>query len=239
MRSVQRDQTYFMQHQVAAAELSRRRFESCHFDNCTLRASPGQTISIRDLELVDCSQRSSALAGAVLDEVVVDGLRNLSDMPLFLEGVVFRHVTLRGRIAQFKINPAEALVSWDSPEAKQALAGQRRFYAGIDWALDIREASFTFGPDLQFVPGRLVRFDPSTQALVHRAAFAGVDPSSLPWEKSALEIGIQWFLEDGPYEECVIVAPKKSKAFKRDLAAIEMLRARGLADLASGKPAGA
>jgi hypothetical protein len=234
MRSIHSGQTFFMERRVGAAEISRRRFESCYFDNCSLRPSAGEQLTIREVEFVGCSQRASSVAGAVLDEVVVDGLRNAGDMPLFLQGVRFRHVTLRGRISQFKINPTEVLVDWSSPEAKQAFLEQQKFYAAVDWALDIREASFTFGPDLHFVPGGLVRFDPSTQALIRRSSFLGVDLASLPWEKSALEIGVQWFLEDSPYEEAVIVAPKKAKSSKPDLAAIQMLRDLGLAEPSGG-----
>jgi hypothetical protein len=44
-----------------------------------------------------------------------------------------------------------------------------------------------------------------------------------------MDIALDWFLEDGPYDSAVLVAGRKSKAFRKDLAALAMLRREGLA----------
>lgn len=229
MRASFTDATWVSQYPTNAADISGGAFDSCFFDNCRLDSFPAAKNRIRGTVFRNCRQRSSSVAGAVIEDVLVDGLKNMSDMPLFLEDSVFRHVTLRGRISQFKINPSAEVAGGPASEAL-AIAGHRAFYEDVDWALDITEAEFTFGPDLQFVPGSLIRFDPATQARVRRSSFEGVDCDALPWKGSDLEIGLEWFLEDGPYDEAVLVAPRKAKSFKRDLAAIEMLRERGLAE---------
>jgi hypothetical protein len=109
-------------------------------------------------------------------------------------------------------------------------AANRAFYASTDWALDISEAHFTSGPDLHFVPGELVRRDPSTQALVSRRALDGISLASLPWEGSSLRLATEWFLAHSPYEDVVLAAAKGTSYFQCDLAALGMLREKGIAE---------
>jgi hypothetical protein len=110
------------------------------------------------------------------------------------------------------------------------MEANRSFYSEVDWALDISSAEFTFGPDLHYVPGHLVRRDPSTQALVWRQRLAEQPVASLPWGNSSLRVAVEWFLEAECYDSAVLVAATKTKGFADDLAAIAMLRKRGLAD---------
>ncbi|MGA7991866.1 MAG: hypothetical protein WCC53_10575 [Thermoanaerobaculia bacterium] len=160
--------------------------------------------------------------------MLVDGLGREGRIPLFLAGVVFRHVTLKGRVTSFKL---QASPSFNDSRAQVALwqAANRAFYASTDWALDISEAHFTSAPDLHFVPGALVRRDPVSQALVPRRALAGIALTSLPWGGSALRVALEWFLADSLYEDVVLVAARGSSHFQRDLAALAMLRERGIA----------
>jgi hypothetical protein len=230
MKQIHTERNFVMIHRSDVGDVSRQAFDSCFFDNCSLRSSPGRFTRVREVDIRNCRQRACTISDTILEDVLVDGFSGEGDMPLFLQGVRFRRVTLQGRITQFKINPTSRIVDWSSPEARTALADQSRFYADVDWALDIRNAKFTFGPDLHFIPGRLVRFDPASQALVRRDALENADLDSLPWNKSAFEIGIRWFLRSSPYSDTVIVAPTKGRGFRRDLEVIAMLRDRGLAE---------
>ena len=210
------------------ADLSFRR---CFFDNCSLAQPPDpeRRSVIRNVSLVQCKQRACLLAGVVLDNVLVDGLGREGDIPLFLAGVVFRRVTLRGRITFFKLHASPSL-NHSSEQVALWQAANRGFYASTDWALDISEARFTSGPDLHFIPGALVRRDPASQALVLRRALSGISLAGLPWEGSALRLALEWFLADSPYENVVLVAAKGTSYFRRDLAAINMLREKGIAE---------
>ena len=213
---------------LSLADLS---FDRVLFDNCALLrpSHPSRRSYLRRISVRGCQQRACLIAGAAIEDTVVHNLSRLGDMPLFLSGVVFRHVVLSGRISLFKLNLAPTLQP-DPRERMLWLTANRTYYSETDWALDISRAEFTFGPDLHFVPGSLIRRDAATQALVRRSAVAGVNLSGLPWGESALEIALSWFIQDGPYEDVVLVAPKGSKSHERDLAAITMLRERGLAE---------
>lgn len=53
--------------------------------------------------------------------------------------------------------------------------------------------------------------------------------AGLAWGDSAMPVALRWFVEDGPYEDVVLAAPRAAKYFRRDLAALDMLRRGGLA----------
>jgi len=205
-------------------------YRACCFDNCSLAAAgpAGAYSYIGQCVLIRSRQLACGLSGVVLDEVLVDGLARLGRMPLFLSAVVFRHVTLRGRISMFKLNPTPQPLP--TPGQRESWIGAHlEFYRNVDWALDISRADFTFGPDLHYVPGQLIRRDEETQALVERDALQNALWQSLPWGGSALRVAVDWFLQDGPYQSTVLVAGRKTKSFRQDLDALEMLRREGLA----------
>jgi hypothetical protein len=89
--------------------------------------------------------------------------------------------------------------------------------------VDIREAEFSFEPDLHHIPGGLIRIDKETQAVVRRSAFKGVSLDDLDWGKSAIALAVEWFLEESPYDDAVVAAGRRSKTFKRDRAALAVL----------------
>jgi hypothetical protein len=224
-----------------AIRLMGHQYEKCFFDNCSLSPSPrvrGRAVEPRkalaarayfgQCTLIACSQRACGISGAILDEVTVDSFATVGRIPLFLDGVAFRHVVLAGRLAMFKINPAPTLEP-TATERQVWIDGNRDYYAGVDWALDISRAQFVSAPDLHYVPGHLVRRDEETQALASRSILQDAPWQSLPWGKSALRIAVEWFLDHGPYDSVVIAAARKSKYFREDLAALKMLRSEGLA----------
>jgi len=206
-------------------------YSNCLFDNCHLGSPPNPESRpyVGQSRFVGCRQLGSGVAGAVIDEVTVDGLGRLGRIPLFLEGVAFRHVVLTGRISFFKLLPAPG----SSPTPlmlSRWTAANRSFYADVDWALDISKAEFTSGPDFHYVPGHLVRRNPETQALVWRDKLVKQPIPSLPWGNSSLRVALEWFLESEAYDSAVLAAGLKTKHLAEDLAAIAMLRERGLAD---------
>ncbi|GMU67655.1 MAG: hypothetical protein AMXMBFR36_39290 [Acidobacteriota bacterium] len=212
-------------------DISGRRLEKVLFDNCSLGppSSPRYRSRISDIALIDCAQLASGVCGAILENVIVSGLSREGRIPLFLSGVVFNRCRLEGRISFFKLHAAPSALSPPS-ETAVWLAANQDFYQSVDWALDIQDADFTFGPDLHFVPGALVKRHSETQALVRRSKLTSVSLGDLPWGKSSLSLAVQWFLQDSPYEDTVLVAAKKSRGFADDLAAIRMLRENGIAE---------
>jgi len=169
------------------------------------------------------------IAGAILENVTVRGLAREGRIPLFLAGVAFDRCRLEGKLSAFKLAAAPSSLS-HSKEVAIWNEANRSFYSNVEWAVDIRDAEFSSGPDLHFIPGSLVLRDPESQALVRRDRLNGVRISELNWGKSALGVAISWFLEDGPYEDTVLVAAKRSRNFSEDVAAIQMLRSEGLAE---------
>src|SRR5262249_35117455 len=134
---------------TAPLHLSGWSFVDCIFDNCTLGPprSPTERSYIGRIALTACRQRSSGLRGVVLDEVEVHDLGRDGRMPLFLSGVVFRHVRVSGSISFFKLNPAP-VISPTPTQLSMWLTANSEFYRTVDWAIDISAARFSFGPDL-------------------------------------------------------------------------------------------
>lgn len=205
-------------------------FRDCYFDGCVIGPpkSPEQRWTLRDVSLTDCKQFGCFLFGPILEEITVQSLGKRGTFPLFLWGVVMRHVTLSGKITAYKLNAAPDYKP--SSHVQIWLEANADFYQSVDWALDISKAQFTSGPEFHFIPGSLVRRDPATQVLVRRDNVETVDIDSLPWNGSCMNIGLRWFLDNSPYDDVVLAAPTKAKYFASDMAALDMLRARGIAE---------
>lgn len=188
---------------------------------------PSNRPLIRNVRLTNVAQLSCHLWGAVLDNVVVDGLKRLGKIPAFLNACVFRRVVLSGPISAIKINPEFGTES-DRVNAEWNQANVK-FYKDVDWAIDVREAAFKGSISLEGIPGALVRRDPDTQILVSRSDLVQSDWQSLDYAETSVKIAIEWFLERSPYEDCVIVAPKLAKYFSDELKVFAMLRRTGIA----------
>jgi len=204
--------------------------DDCLFDNCQVSCSwrLQRRFLIQNVTFLNCGHIGSGMDAAVLEDVIVDGWRNEGRIPLFAWACVFKHVSLRGRITAIKLTDGPA-PSWVSRRPDDWSAANRAYYAQVDWALDIREAKFTSAPELHFIPGSLIRRDPETQALVTREQAVQALSAGLPWGESGMEIALRWFVDDGPYDDVVLVAARAAKYFRRDLATLAMLRREGLA----------
>src|SRR2546427_1039213 len=169
------DQTFQLAHAEETA-IEAVRLERCVFDNCY-----ATQCTVRKVELMSCRAWNCHLYSARIEDCRIDGAamtirrvgggRGGRRMPLFLWGGTARHVTLHGTFGGIIWNPPKA---WGTGEDLDELNDVKKYYEGVDWALDIREARFTSGPTLRFgPPGRLILRDPKTQPLVTRAAAAG------------------------------------------------------------------
>lgn len=205
-------------------------FEKCFFDNCTLGQanSPDQRLVLRNIELVNCRQRACDLGSAVIEDTLVDGLGREGRIPLFAWGAVYKHVTLKGKLSLMKLNQFVSPTASASTQANWDTAN-RSYYHSVDWALDIKEAEFQGSLDIHCVPGRLIRRDPETQVLVKRETLNQIDWRELPWGKSAFDIALEWFLNDGLYDDVVLIASKRATGFKDEMLAITMLRKQQVA----------
>ncbi|MBT2539178.1 hypothetical protein J7E99_00280 [Streptomyces sp. ISL-44] len=208
-------------------ELAGYELVRCEFNGCDLAQfdDPGLGLVVRDLTAERITVKRSFVDGVRFEDVVIDGLA-LSSLT-HLNGCVFRHVTLRGRIGPVMTTPP----NFSLPEEMQAAfaAGIEAYYADADpdadWALDISEAEFEEA-DLYYVPGHLVRRDPETQFLLHRDRLVGIDVGQL---STFARIAVDRF-ESTPFSSIVAVAPRRAGYFAEALAGYEELRALGVAD---------
>jgi hypothetical protein len=181
---------------------------------------------IRNVKLVDCAM-AGTLDGAIIEEVVVDGLRTGKWLAGYAS--VFKHVTMRGKIGAIMIKSImRALEDANSSINRFYAEANAAYYASVDWALDIREAEF-IEADLPGVPGHLVRRDPATQFLVTRekalqGAWRTLDLSETYWPDA-----IEMFLTGG-LSSVVLVAPKRVSSFQKLLHGLEKLRDAGVAE---------
>lgn len=204
----------------------------CDFSGCYVRA-PADTHHwnvIQSIELSNCRQANCSLDRTALEGVHVDGLKRTGSAPLFLWGCVFNRVKLSGKISGLKIN------RWigAGPDAR---AGQARrdsavtaYYREVDWALDISEAKFVASPSFEAIPGDLIRRDPTRQVLIRRHNLEAADWRSLNYEDTAIDIGLSWFLTDSLFDSVVVAASSAPKLVGRELAVLDMLRAKGIAE---------
>jgi hypothetical protein len=196
---------------VADHELDR-----CVFRNCGIFSTPGAPpVTVRSVHARRTTLKSVAVAFAAFEDVVVDGLKTSGVE--FIRSCVFKHVTLKGRIEKL------VLRNEDDDDG----AWMEDYYTDVDWALDISEAVVKT-LDLRNVPGRLVRRDHETQALIRRESVEKSD-----WQPRTLGIvgiAIEAMMRSGR-DDRVVVAPKgDKKVFAEVMEEIRIARERGIAD---------
>ena len=205
-------------------------FEHCAFDNCLVRrpTDPTARAVVRNVRFSDVSHRSCWVNGALIEDTSLDGLKALSDMPLFLSGCAFGRGALSGSISHIKFNRSLGVgtsvaqqESWDAANAAH--------YAQLDWALDISKARFTSVIDLGALPGSLIRRDPETQVLVSRVRLEQADWLALDYGATVYGMLLSSFLTDSRYDDVVLVAARGNRKFKEQMVVLTEMRARGLA----------
>lgn len=209
-------------------------FHECIFERCALSLT--QDISrmseVRRMELIDCVVNSCQTGPLIASEVRISNLKT-NDLLIFWCPYLDR-VTLSGEIGKMKINAAADTSTVGNDRQKPFEDYRTRFYAGVEWALDISGARFKEF-DVRGVPGRLIRRDPESQVLITRERALQIatpgwkqqlDPSNNLWP-----FMIDLFLSDGD-EDTVFVAPLGAAKAKRDplLKGLQELRSIGIAE---------
>lgn len=207
-------------------------FRRCRFASCALSITrdPRWRSTIRNVKLIDCEENACGLESAIVEDTLIDGLKT-SDL-FQTWSAVFRHVTLRGKIGRIMLSPAVAPgVDGLAPKAQQAAFDEanQRYYAAVDWALDIREAEFAEAT-IDCVPGRLVRRDPATQVLVTRERALRGEWRQLDLAKTYWPMALDDFVNYSAQDAIVLVAPKRAKRFRQLLDGLERLREAGVAE---------
>ncbi|MBI3839915.1 MAG: hypothetical protein HY288_18485 [Planctomycetia bacterium] len=204
-------------------------FEGCTFQSCSvgIAHTPDLRTTVRNIRFVNCDEYACFVQSPIVEDVVVDGFKTHGDT-LLTFGAVFKHVVLQGKIDFLMTN--EVLSPSDEMTEEQQAFNQANvdYYRDVDWALDIRQGEFK-DIELRGVPGRLIRRDPETQALVTRQALLEGNWRKLEFHANVTTLAIGMFLErDEP--DYVVVAPKRDNTFRERLADIELLRRAGIAE---------
>jgi len=135
---------------------------------------------------------------------------------------------MRGRFGNVNIN-ASYTAARGLPEVQRKFAeSDERYYAGVDWALDIRDAQ-SLGLGIRGIPVHLIRRDSATQAIVLRKQI-----SELKWKN--IDLNDTWWnstLSSAASKancDVVLIAPKLDKSFAAQVEGIRRLREAGIAE---------
>ena len=215
---------------VRSQHLEDIQFDDCKFvgANLVTYGSPQHRSSARRVRLNRCSVNSFSAKGAILEDIVVDGLR-VSVHPFRIDGCALRHVVLSGVGGRFLLSP-EIDFFGDTPEtvASNAAFAQANaeYYKSVDWALDISKAKVACFEIRGAIPPHLIIRNPDEQFLMSReVALSG------KWKKykppGATTIGIDMFIEAGGDVE-LFVCGSRSTSFKEEVEYFQRLKAKGL-----------
>jgi hypothetical protein len=215
--------------QNSGRTFSNLEFRRCRFvsSRISITRKPRRRSTIRNVKLIQCEVLGCALGTAIVEDVVVDGVKTHGQL-FQTWGAVFKRVTLKGNIGRIMISPAVATGMAKPREQLAFDEANAAYYAGVDWALDISEARFE-GCDIRRVPAHLIRRDPETQMVITREkALLGewrrIDLSRTYWDTA-----IELFLEDGD-PDVVLVAPKSHPRYRAYLDGLKKLRDAGVAE---------
>jgi hypothetical protein len=208
----------------------------CNFVECQHPAwhEASERPMFNRVNLVRCHVTASDFGPVIAEDCVVDTVWFHRGMwgPQLVAGCAFKHVVIRGNVTgglRFGISNEWHRTWPPMPIANDPLAqANARYYADVDWALDISDANFT-GIEMSWcdIPARLIRRDPETQVVVTRESATHGDWRAACGD-SPLWVGIERFL-DADLPDTVLVAARRSKRFAIDKAAIDRLCAEGIA----------
>jgi hypothetical protein len=212
----------------------------CTFTECQvpLQRTLADRPIVRNLSITRCHFAASELGAVIAEDCTIDTIwfhRGIWG-PQRIEGCALKHVIVRGNVTgSVAFSPSYAW--WTATHRPRAIDDQivqanLRYYETVDWALDISKAAFT-GIDMarSGIPARLIRRDTATQVVVTRESVSNGDWASACADSGGWQIAIEDFLASG-LPDTVLVACKRGRYFKGQLAAIERLRDIGVALLA-------
>jgi hypothetical protein len=193
---------------------SRRVFHDLEFKKCrfvssslSITRNPRRRSLAQNIKLIQCEEIGCAIDTAVIEDVVVDGLKT-RDL-LVSWGAVFKHLVLKGNIGRIMISPAVATGMAKPREQAAFNEVNARYYETVDWALDISEGRF-YECGIRRVPAKLIRHDPETQIVVKREKALLGEWKKLDLTKTYWATSIQLFLDRGD-PDVVLVAPKRHR----------------------------
>ena len=207
----------------------------CRFLSCrvSITENLAHRSTVRNVRFFHCEQRACAVNTAILENILVDGLKTHGRFDTW--GAVFKHVTLKGRIGNLKIS--DFIVAADaSPALRHKInlrfqAANAEYYKNVDWALDISQAEFEH-VDIRGIPISLIRRDPETQVVVRREKAVALQDE---WRKLDLTqtywpIALQDVISEEHNDGEVFAAPKRHRNFNCLLAGLQALRRIGVAE---------
>ena len=208
-------------------------FRNCYFQGSSLSITldPAVRSTVRNVQLIACSQRGCSLGCAVVEDVVIDGF--VTNGQLFQSwGAVFGRVVLQGKLDRLMISNEILGTTLGNEEQRQREIAPMRianaeYYRHVEWALDISRGEFK-ELDIRGVPADLIRRDPDTQVVVSRAVAEKGEWRSLEFQEGLFPLSIEHSLQHGE-SAVVLLAPKRHRKFRRYLEDIKLLRKAGIA----------
>lgn len=213
----------------SGAVLADAEFHNCYFQGCALSITddPEKRCIIRNVKLVNCSQRGCSIDPAIVEDVLVDGF-GTHGQAVQIWGAVFNRVVLRGNIDRLMISSVVDVMG-DKPHVQHAFdEANAEYYRHVDWALDISQAEFK-ELDIRGLPARLIRRDPETQIVVTREKAAEGKWRDLPFREGLWRSWLTSFLR-ADEADVVLVAPKRHRKFRNYLADLKLLQEAGVAE---------
>lgn len=199
-------------------------FVRCTFESCTGHAyndQPDRPI-FRNIILRQCSAIAGSLGGAILEDVLIDGL-DTSDL-LLMYDVACKHVKIRGRIKRAMFS-----VTMRGERGEEYRRLNAEYYRTVDWALDIREADPST-LDIIPIPGRLVLRNPENSVRLLRSKLLDEKWKRPGVEGTLCAVGIDYILSFRTDDSVLVAWPRQKKYYKDDLEAFKILKAEGIAE---------
>jgi hypothetical protein len=209
----------------SSVTISNSYFENCSFGyNHSLFGNTWDTVS--DSDFTNCKVRGCLIGRAVVRRCAFS---NIDIDELFCRGAVFDQVVIRGKVNFLVLHGNYGKSSVPSKQSKH-LAFRKKFYEGVDWALDISEVrSNNFDIRTDAIPPRLVRRDKETQFLV---TTGGRELSSELIERlpvSALTKTHLKLMRMEHQDESILIAPTLDiELFKETIRDLVVLKGEGL-----------
>lgn len=209
-------------------------FERCEFSHCTLSLTDNinRISTVRNVEMRYCSALYCHVGPVVVSDVTISDM--ITNDLLILWSPYLERVRISGNIGRIKINAMGAPSTYGNNKQQPFDEFRKKFYGGVDWALDISDARFKEF-DLEGIPAHLVRRDPESQIVITRERALQI--ATPGWETKLSVSDTHWpftvnlFLSDGD-PEMILVAPLGAAKPERDslLRTLREFRSIGLAD---------
>jgi hypothetical protein len=212
-------------------------FVRCHFNSCIISHhiyDLSCRTRLKNMNLIKCEQHSTIFGCAIVEDVLVDGLKTHG--PFISDGAVFKNVKLTGRIGNILLRDIFPVCADDrkkvpeKPLHKLFSEYNIKFYESVDTAIDISEAEFDGTCDIRNIPASKIKIDNNTQCRIMKHRLAEFDLDSIDFLDTYFRTSIG-FLLDGEDDGKILVASKRNKKrFPGEMKVIEALKKAGVAE---------